>query len=148
MERRSVPIKQSLDRVFIDASFLIALINRRDQYHEVAREFDNTPQTASEIWTTDAALLELSAALSAPPLRGSVTGVWDKFHGGDDRFRSMEASAQNLTDAMNVFRSRPDKGWSLADCFSFLVMPREGLVDALTTDQHFVQAGYRALLLE
>jgi predicted nucleic acid-binding protein len=38
--------------------------------------------------------------------------------------------------------------WSLTDCTSFLVMRDAGLTDALTTDEHFRQAGFRAVLLE
>jgi predicted nucleic acid-binding protein len=74
--------------------------------------------------------------------------VWDQFHGSDGRFRAVEASGANLAEAMALYRSRPDKGWSLADCLSFAVMARESLTNALTADQHFVQAGFRALLLE
>lgn len=48
----------------------------------------------------------------------------------------------------DLYRSRPDKGWSLTDCISFLVMENAGLSDALTGDEHFRQAGFRPLLLE
>ncbi len=48
----------------------------------------------------------------------------------------------------NLYRSRPDKGWSLTDCISFVVMQDARLVDALTTDEHFKQSGFRAVLLE
>lgn len=47
-----------------------------------------------------------------------------------------------------MFRSRMDKAWSRTDCLSFVVMQQHGLTDALTADQHFVQAGFRALMLE
>ena len=40
------------------------------------------------------------------------------------------------------------KEWGLTDCVSFLVMQDRGLTDALTTDEHFQQAGFRALLRE
>jgi predicted nucleic acid-binding protein len=33
------------------------------------------------------------------------------------------------------------------DCASFAVMQSEGLLEALTTDHHFEQAGFQALLL-
>ncbi len=48
---------------------------------------------------------------------------------------------------MKLFRERADKDCSLTDCLSFLVMAEQNLQDALTTDGHFVQAGYRAMLL-
>ena len=47
---------------------------------------------------------------------------------------------------LGLFADRPDKHWSLTDCISFVVMNREGIVDALTGDRHFEQAGFRALL--
>jgi predicted nucleic acid-binding protein len=45
-------------------------------------------------------------------------------------------------------KKRMDKGWGLTDCTSFIVMQRYEVIDALTTDEHFQQAGFRALLLE
>jgi uncharacterized protein len=42
--------------------------------------------------------------------------------------------------------SRPDKEWSLTDCISFVVMQECGLIEALTADHHFEQAGFVALL--
>jgi predicted nucleic acid-binding protein len=39
-----------------------------------------------------------------------------------------------------------DKEWGLTDCISFLVMQDRAMTDALTTAQHFQQAGFRALL--
>jgi len=47
---------------------------------------------------------------------------------------------------MALYESREDKDWSLTDCISFPVMQEEGIADALTSDSHFRQAGYRTLL--
>jgi uncharacterized protein len=49
-------------------------------------------------------------------------------------------------DALDLLRRRQDKPWSLVDCASFAVMTRRGIVDALTTDHHFDQAGFTRLL--
>jgi hypothetical protein len=51
-----------------------------------------------------------------------------------------------LDRGLTLFSRRPDKEWSLTDCTSFVVMQQERLTDALTTDHHFEQAGFRALL--
>jgi predicted nucleic acid-binding protein len=46
------------------------------------------------------------------------------------------------------YESRTDKEWGLIDCVSFVVMQDNHLTQALTTDTHLKQAGFRALLLE
>ena len=43
-------------------------------------------------------------------------------------------------------RRRLDKEWSITDCASFLVMQERGITEALTSDRHFEQTGYIALL--
>jgi len=49
-------------------------------------------------------------------------------------------------DALHLYRSRPDQDWGLVDFASFVVMSARGIADALTADEHFEQAGFRALL--
>ena len=146
-ELRNVDLTQRLDRVFLDTGYVIAVHSHRDRLHKRAQQIDALLRTATEVWTTDAVLIEVTAALAKPTSRVEAITIWDQFHNGDAKFRSIEASCANLTDAMALFRDRPDKGWSLTDCFSFLVMQREGLTDALTADRHFEQAGFRVLLL-
>ena len=48
--------------------------------------------------------------------------------------------------ALDLLRARLDKGWSLCDAVSIVLMRRDGIDDALTTDHHFEQAGFRRLL--
>jgi len=57
-------------------------------------------------------------------------------------------SSELLEEAFKLYKKRTDKGWGLTDCTSFIVMKRYGIIDALTTDEHFQQAGFRALLRE
>lgn len=140
-------INRRLDRVFLDAGFFIARYNRRDELHQRARTFATSLVNASEMWTTDAVLLEVTASMARQTFRVVANGIWNQFHGRDERCISVDASAENLGNAMNLYRARPDKEWSLTDCLSFLVMEQQGLSDALTADQHFEQAGFRALLL-
>jgi hypothetical protein len=48
--------------------------------------------------------------------------------------------------AFELFRTRSDKEWGLIDCVSCVVMAQRAITDALTTDEHFRQMGYRPLL--
>ena len=52
-----------------------------------------------------------------------------------------------LFDAgVQLYAGRADKDWPLTDCISFVVMTQERIVEALTGDRHFEQAGFTALL--
>ena len=42
--------------------------------------------------------------------------------------------------------SASDKTYSLCDAVSFVLMRGRGMTDALTTDRHFEQEGFRRLL--
>jgi predicted nucleic acid-binding protein len=58
------------------------------------------------------------------------------------------ASSALFAAALERFRARSDKDRGLTDRASFVVTEGRGLSEALTADDHFVQAGFRALLLE
>src|SRR5207248_4169961 len=49
--------------------------------------------------------------------------------------------------ALDLYRRRPDKGYSLIDCMSMVVCGDLGITDVLTRDAHFEQEGFRRLLL-
>jgi len=48
--------------------------------------------------------------------------------------------------ALTLLEARPDKTYSLCDAVSFVLMKERGLLEALTTDHHFEQEGFRRLL--
>lgn len=51
-------------------------------------------------------------------------------------------------EAMTLLLSRQDKTYSLCDAVSFVLMRQRNLTEALTTDRHFEQEGFRKLLGE
>ena len=136
------------DRCFLDTAYVIARFNRRDQYHDEAKRLAGAIAASKEIWTTDAVLLEVAAAFSHPDNRSIAVALWDEFHGGDPRCHSCAIAGPELEAAVKLFRERSDKQWSLTDCLSFVAMGEQKLADALTTDHHFTQAGFRAVLLD
>jgi len=58
------------------------------------------------------------------------------------------ASSVHFEADFELFANRPDKEWSLTDCISFALMRRRDLTEALASDRHFEQAGFRRLLRE
>jgi predicted nucleic acid-binding protein len=51
-------------------------------------------------------------------------------------------SQTQVEAAIELFRNRPDKGWSFTDCSSFVLMREYNLQVALAVDGHFRQAGF------
>lgn len=49
--------------------------------------------------------------------------------------------------ALDLLLARQDKTYSLCDAVSFVLMRERGLHEALTTDRHFEQEGFRRLLV-
>jgi predicted nucleic acid-binding protein len=48
--------------------------------------------------------------------------------------------------AFQLLEARLDKGYSLCDAVSFILMRERGMQKALTTDRHFEQEGFQRLL--
>ena len=48
--------------------------------------------------------------------------------------------------AVKLLMERQDKGYSLCDSVSFVVMRQQGISEALSTDRHFEQEGFTRLL--
>ncbi len=48
--------------------------------------------------------------------------------------------------AISLLQAQLDKTYSLCDAVSFVLMQERNISEALTTDRHFVQAGFRSLL--
>jgi uncharacterized protein len=51
-----------------------------------------------------------------------------------------------FNSARAMYSQFDDKDWDVVDCTSFVIMQERKITVALTTDQHFVQAGFRAYL--
>ena len=128
---------------FIDTSFVVALINQRDQYHvqavELASQFDKR-----SLVTTDAVLLEIGNALARNFKEASIQII--EYFLTSDEVEIIPLNTQLFARAFELYRSHLDKSWGLIDCVSFVVMRDFGLTESLTADKHFEQAGFAVLL--
>ncbi len=134
-----------LGDVFADTLYFIGLVSRNDQHHARARAWSR--QVDGRIVTTRAVLFEVLSALARPTWRAAgVVLVEDLLARSDVDVHDVDDDL--WTAGWDLYRARSDKAWSLTDYVSFEVMREEGLSDALTADDHFRQAGFRAVLLE
>jgi uncharacterized protein len=132
---------------FIDTGFAIALCVRRDKYHSQAAALaSEIERTGTLLVTTHAVILEIGAALSKLDIRAD-SAILMRSLLSDASVQVLPSDAVRMHKALGLFEQRPDKEWSLCDCTSFVVMQELGITQALSTDHHFDQAGFTALLL-
>ncbi|HZF39797.1 MAG TPA: PIN domain-containing protein [Blastocatellia bacterium] len=134
------------ERFLLDTVFVQALLNQRDQYHANAKTFLPRVRSAAEVWITEAVLIEIGNALSAFNRQATTQFIRQCYQTANVCVVSVDTFL--LDRATQLYGARHDKTWGLTDCISFVVMQKQGLTDAVTADEHFVQAGFRALLLE
>jgi len=131
---------------FLDTSFAIALSAITDQNHAKAVELAEQIEAQNiRLVTTKAILLEIGNALSKQKYRTGAIQLLESLE-LDPNVEIIPVTNELYNAAFQLFRSRQDKEWGLVDCISFVVMQNRGIADALTADEHFNQAGFRASL--
>lgn len=135
-----------MKRVFADTGYWIALLNPRDELHLKARQ-QSIALAAVEIVTSEWVLAELlnSFAERGAQLRGIVSRTVKLLYASSS-VTVIPQTSESFSAAFELYRERSDKGWSLTDCSSFLIMRQLGIEAALTYDRHFEQAHFQALL--
>ncbi len=131
--------------IFLDASYLIALLHERDQNHVASiglidqLEADQTP-----LMTTEFCLVELVDFLSSKNLPEAGREIVEHLKSND--FLTVVQCSSSLFQRGLIFHAKHrDKSWGVTDCTSFIVMREERVREAATFDAHFSQAGFRVL---
>jgi predicted nucleic acid-binding protein len=132
---------------FADTSFWIGLSSKRDQYHyRSVAWYRFIVRTRSTIVTSEAVLLEWLNAMADVSTRRIAAEGCVRVR-SESRITVVAMEAELLASAIDLYRGRLGKDWSLTDCMSFVIMGRRGIADALTTDHHYKQAGFGATML-
>ena len=97
--------------------------------------------------TTQLVLVEIANGLASVRFRQKAASIV-RFLSSSADVEVVNVEADAFERALQLYEKRPDKDWGLTDCFSFVTMTSKGVMDALTTDDHFRQAGFNALLLD
>jgi uncharacterized protein len=129
--------------VFADTAYYIALANRHDALHQRAMDF--LAEYSGQVVTTGFVLLEVANFHSRSALRLPFLNLLKRIS-SDLETEIVPAATELFERGLALFSARPDKDWSLTDCTSFAVMTERALTDALTSDHHFEQAGFRILM--
>jgi uncharacterized protein len=134
--------------VFLDTSYAISLAVVSDQLHPQALALaQQLRNDKTRLIVTRAVMLEIGNSLSKARYRNAAIALLNALE-VDPLVEIVDLNLEDYQTAFALFQQRSDKEWGLVDCISFVIMKQRGLYEALTADGHFVQAGFRALLLE
>ena len=132
--------------VFVDTAALIALGNRRDNFHLHARTVRRTLITGGCVFiTTRLVIVELCNVFSHSELRNTAVQIVESIE-QSSRWTVIETDRQWIIAGFDLYRRMMDKEWGLVDCVSILVAQHFEIEDVFTTDHHFEQAGFQILL--
>jgi uncharacterized protein len=127
---------------FADTSYFVALIEADDDFHVAAVTVSR--EKHRPLVTTSGIVLELGSYYHQASDHGSFLGILEILRRCHAEIIHVDESLQQR--GIDLFSRRQDKDWSLTDCISFLAMEDCGITEAATTDRHFEEAGFAALL--
>ena len=125
--------------VFVDTGGWFAAVARRDSAHPLAATF--LRQWTGPLITTDYVLDETLTLIQAKIDHTTAVRLLDSLRSSPSVSIEFLPPAE-VRRAWQLFRDRPDQGWSLTDCSSFVFMESRQLTHVLAFDRHFRQAGY------
>lgn len=133
-------------QVFVDTSGWIAILNRNDQLRDLAIPvWEEMSAARRPVVTTDWVIAETLNGLARSPARQQVVqAVRTLLSSPRCRFVCIDEAL--FERALDMYGQRSGQRCGLVDCASFLVMRDLEILDALTADRDFEQAGYNRLL--
>lgn len=131
-----------MNHVFVDTSAWYEFADSRAPGHDAISDLIGGHR--GRMITTTYVLAELTALILARFDHGRAAAVCEGIRRSPD-VELVHPAAAEEEEAWDLFHSRPDKSYSLTDCLSFIIMRRNGLTTALSTDRHFQQEGFHTL---
>ena len=134
--------------VFVDTAGWASLFVKTETHHPAAKVwFTQARRGDVGLITTNYVLIELVALLNSPlhVPRADLFRYVDAVKTAP-YVRLIHIDETIDEQAWKLLKSREDKAWSLVDATSFIVMEQLGILEALTIDHHFEQAGLVRLL--
>ena len=132
--------------VFVDTSGLYALVDKKDANAATARdELGRIARIGQKLVVTDYVIDEavtLAKARSGARVALRILDLIEQSLG----IRVERIDAGRFDEAKAFFRRHADHDYSFTDCSSFVLMRELELRQALTSDRHFSEAGFEALL--
>ncbi|MEW6379188.1 MAG: PIN domain-containing protein [bacterium] len=134
--------------LFADTSGWGHLIDQTQCYHPLAATtYRMARQQGRKVITANYIIAELATLLNRPlHVPRSLMIAFIEGLKASPYVEIVNVDSSLDEEAWQLLKSVRDKEWSLVDCASFVIMKHRGILEALTSDHHFDQAGFIRLL--
>ena len=132
--------------VFVDTFYWVNGLSPSESHRKDAATAEAALGDAHFV-TTEAVLIEVLNFFSGykPTIKHKVARAIHEILNDEDSEVVFHTHDQFL-NALKLYESRLDKGYSLTDCISMNVMRERGISEVLTHDHHFAQEGFVVLI--
>ena len=128
-----------MNSLFLDTRYVVALVIERDQYHgQAVRLLEEVEREQARMVTTRAVIVEIGNFLSTAPYRTASIRFIEALE-QEPATEILPLSERLFAQGFALYKARSDKGWSLTDCISFVVMRDRGITGPLRVLQSFAE---------
>jgi len=116
---------------------VVAILNNDDQFYQAALDLEGALKQYAAIWITNAIFIEIGNSFSKS--NKIQVSEFIKYCYESPTIHVVNVAESLLRLALDLYKYN-DNGWNLTDSLSFVVMKREGVNIAYSSDHHFEQA--------
>ena len=135
-----------MSELFVDTLHLVALVNPKDQWHQKSVEVETATRNLDLLTTEDILTEFLNFYAEHGKFMRMKVSAFVREILLDVRVKVIPRNASTFLEALELYESRLDKGYSLTDCISMNVCRELGITEILTHDHHFEQEDFKVLL--
>lgn len=135
-----------MSELFVDTIHLVALVNPKDQWHQKSVEIETATRDRNLVTTEDILTEFLNFHAEHGKFMRMKVALFVREILLDVRVQVIPQDETSFLEALELYESRLDKGYSLTDCISMNACHKLGIREILTHDHHFEQEGFSILL--
>lgn len=130
-------------KVFVDTGAFVALRNRAEKEHAIARRtLRDLVEEKVPLFTSNLVFAETYTVLLVRVSRAEAI-EWGRRLRSSESVELVRVDQDIEEDAWAILEAQSDKSYSYIDATSFALMEKEGCGEAFAFDQHFRQRGLR-----
>jgi predicted nucleic acid-binding protein len=134
------------NEIFVDTSGFYSLLVKNDPFHARAEKILSKAALDKQCFlTSDYVLDETSTLLLVKGHAHIIPSFFRKIF-SSNALKIEYTDAERFSQVHKFFVKHLDQSWSFTDCLSFLLMKSHKISAVMSTDVHFLKAGFVPLL--